>query len=171
MSWWPNLLRRARLRNLTDDVVQHARVETCDADVKDNVERWQDDGFAAHPVDGQGLVLNVMGHTIVVRMDHLGERPVLQPYEVSVWHKEGHKITLKNDGVVEATCTTLLVSATKEVSITAPKVVLSGDLTVQGTVTGSNDVVGGGKSLKGHTHKYIDVSDAGPANSMTEPPK
>jgi phage baseplate assembly protein V len=166
MSWIDNLLRRSRLRGLVEGPVQRARVETHDADAKDNAERWQDYGFAAHPVDGQGLSLNWKGHTIVLRMDRLGERPELQAYEVSVWHKDGHKLTLKEDGVIEIDCKTLAINASSGVTMTTPKVSMSGDLEVAGTATAqvavnaptvkaANSLKVAGKEMGGHTHGSI----------------
>ena len=45
--------------------------------------------------------MHVDGHTVVLRMDRLAERPQLAAHEVCVWHKEGHSITLKAGGVIE----------------------------------------------------------------------
>lgn len=41
---------------------------------------------------------------------------------------------------------------------------ITGDVQATGTVTGSNDVVGGGKSLKGHTHPDPQGGNTGPPN-------
>jgi phage gp45-like len=159
MMTWSDLLRRAGLRSLAEAAVQRVRVEVHGADAKDNAERWQDYGFAAHPVDGQGLVLHVAGHTIVLRMDRLGERPPLQPYDVSVWHKEGHCVTLKAGRLVQVDCDQLTINASTGVTITTPAVSMSGNLIVSGTATGVVDVVGGGKSLKGHVHTSAPAGD------------
>ena len=59
MTWWSNLLRRARMRGLVEGLVQRLRVEALDDDAKDDAERWQDYGFAGNPGEGQGLVINV----------------------------------------------------------------------------------------------------------------
>lgn len=108
MSILGDLLRRARLRGLKEGKVQTVRAESLENQAHDDAERWQDYGFAANPGDGQGLVLHVGGHTIVLRMDRIGERPQLGAGEVSVWHKEGHRITLKAGGVVEFTGTRMV---------------------------------------------------------------
>lgn len=115
-------LVRTRMRGLKEGTVQRVRVEASDIDGKDDVERFQDYGFAANPVYGQGLSLHIGGHTITLRMDRLAERPQLAPYEVSVWHKEGHHVTLRNGKVVEVECATLRVNATTEVEFLTPKV-------------------------------------------------
>lgn len=97
MSIWT---RRARLRGLKEGTVQRVRAESLENQAHDDAERYQDYGFAANPVDGQGLVMHVDGHTVVVRMDRLADRPRLGAHEVSVWHKDGHKITLKSGGAI-----------------------------------------------------------------------
>lgn len=114
-------LQRARLRGLVEGLVQRARIEATDADGKDDAERFQDYGIAANPGDGQGLILHIGGHTIILRMDRLAERPKLAPYEVCVWHKEGHKVTLRSGKVVDVECTKLNVTATDEVQFITPK--------------------------------------------------
>jgi phage gp45-like len=113
-------LRRARLRGLIEGLVQRARVEATEADAKDDAERFQDYGYASNPGDGQGLVLHVGGHTIVLRMDRLAERPHLAPYEVCIWHKEGHSVTLKAGKVVQVDCNKLVVNAAEEVDFITP---------------------------------------------------
>ncbi|MEY2689820.1 MAG: hypothetical protein RL375_4019 [Pseudomonadota bacterium] len=125
MGWMSNLLRRARLRGLKDGAVQVARTEALEGDAKDEAERWQDYGFAANPVDGQGLVINWAGHTVVLRMDRITERPAMAPYDVAIWHKEGHQVRLKAGKVVEVTCDHLVVNAAQDVTITSPVVTIT----------------------------------------------
>jgi phage baseplate assembly protein V len=149
-----NLLRRARLRGLSEGKVQTARAESLEGDARDAAERWQDYGFAANPIDGQGLVIHAGGHTIVLRMDRIAERPQLAAHEVCVWHKDGHKITLKAGGVIEVQCTTLSVAATA-VNINASTTAISGNLTVGGAVVATGNVTGAGKSLATHTHTNV----------------
>lgn len=111
------MLRRARMRSLKEGQVQTVRTEATEADTKDGVERHQDYGFAGNPVEGQGLILHIDGHTIVVRKDRLAERPQLAAYEVSVWHKEGHKVTLKDGKLIEVECDDFVLKASKSVKI------------------------------------------------------
>jgi phage baseplate assembly protein V len=64
---------------------------------------------------------------------------------------EGHVLTAELPGgsTVNVTCDQL--NLTGDAAITG-NVAIDGDLTVTGTVTAETDVVGGGKSLKGHKH-------------------
>lgn len=164
-------LRRARIRGLKEGQVQRGRSEATENDVKDDAERFQDYGLAANPVDGQGLVLTVDGHTIIVRMDRLAERPQLAAYEVAVWHKEGHKITLKDGKLIQVDCDTYRVNAAVKVEYNTPLVTNSGsmtnagNMTAQGRVTGVAGVTAAGKALDGHTHPDITSGgNTGPNN-------
>ncbi len=174
------LLRRSRLRGLVEGLVQRVRAESLEHDAKDDAERFQDYGFTANAVDGQGLVLNVGGHTIVLRMDRLAERPQLPAYEVAVWHREGHMVRLKAGKVVQISCDHLVVDAAADVVINSPSVTVNAstgvtlatpqvtateDVTVGGTATAAVDVVAAGISLVGHTHGNV---DNGPG--FTHPP-
>ncbi len=148
---WGALLRRARIRSLKEGLVQIARVEQTENDSKDGAERWQDYGFAANVVEGQGLVINAGGHTIVIRMDRIAERPQLPAYEVRVWHKDGHHVALKAGKLVEVNCDTFRVNAAVKVELNTPAVTASGTLGVTARVT-AGGVTAAGKQLDGHTH-------------------
>jgi len=119
-------LRRARLRGLIEGLVQKVRVEATENDAKDAAERFQDYGLATNPVEGQGLVLHVDGHTLVLRMDRLAGRPQLAAYEVSLYHKEGHNITLKAGGVVEVNGTRLVANMSEAVELNTPSLTHNG---------------------------------------------
>lgn len=110
-------IRRASFRGLVEALVQRVRGDAMENDAKENVERFQDYGFAANPVDGQGLKIDWQGHTVVLRMDRLAERPRLAAYEVSVWHKEGHHITLREGRLVECECDDFVLKASNSVRI------------------------------------------------------
>lgn len=166
MSWLANLVRRARLRGLADGKVQTARAESLENQAHDAAERHQDYGFAAHPVDGQGLVMHLDGHTLVLRLDRIAERPGLQPFEVAVWHHEGHMVKLKAGRVVEVTCDRLIVNATTDVTINTPLMTVNAsdhvelatplvhatqDLQVDGTATVDGDLTANSNAQVGGT--------------------
>lgn len=54
---------------------------------------------------------------------------------------------------------TAAITAPGGLTITGP-VTINGDATVTGTITGQTDVVGGGKSLKSHTHTGVTAGSA-----------
>lgn len=162
MSWagaLSDILRRARLRGLQEGQIQRARAEAFGDKAHDDAERFNDYGFKAHPVDGQGLILNVGGMTIVLRMDRLAESPELAPYEVALWHREGHMVRLMADRRIEVQgCTEVVVNATSKVTLNAPETEINGNLTVSGntSIAGNLNVTSGatinGRSFMGHTH-------------------
>ncbi|MBU9260499.1 phage baseplate assembly protein [Burkholderia multivorans] len=130
-----NMLRRALMRGLKEGPVQEVAVQVFDTSGRENAERWQDYGFAGNPGDGQGLVIEVGGHTVVMRLDRIDSRPRLKVGEVAVWHKEGHKILLTDGGTVRVECTTYQVAcdtyqvdAKTGVDLNTPKVVASAAL-------------------------------------------
>ncbi len=145
------MLRRVRIRGLKEGLVQRARADAYDTDARDGAERFQDYGFAAQPVDGQGLKLEVGGHTIILRMDRLAERPQLGAYEVAVWHKEGHKIVLKAGGLVEVTCDLFKVNGNFQCTGNGT---FAGNLTAP-YVIGTINVTFGGISGIGHHHGNV----------------
>lgn len=171
-----NLLRRARIRGLKEGPVQTARAESLEGDAKDEAERWQDYGFAANVVDGQGLVINAGGHTIIIRMDRVAERPRLAAHEVCVWHKEGHKVTLRAGKLVEVACDTLRVNAAVKVELNTPLLSVTGNVQVGGSLavagpsacTGRITATGltlAGKVIEGHTHPDLTSGgNTGPNN-------
>jgi phage baseplate assembly protein V len=159
MSLW-NLLRRVRIRNLREGLVQTGHVIGFDEDARDDAERFQDYGFAANPVDGEGLRLEVGGHTIIVRMDRIADRPQLAAHEVCVWHKDGHSVTLRAGRVVDVVCDQLNIAASAGVTITTPTLEVVGDQSVSGkataqSVVGQSDVSIGTNSLKAHDHGNV----------------
>ena len=160
MNWWGDLLRRARIRSVKEGKVQTARTEATENDSKDDAERWQDYGFAGNPGDGQGLVINAGGHTIVLRLDRIAERPQLAVYEVAVWHKEGHMVRLREGRVVQVDCDQFVVNASAGISFNTPTVNASGDfvaaLTVQApTINAATSLKVAGKEMSAHTHLNV----------------
>lgn len=149
-------LRRARIRGLREGLVQAGKADALENDAKDAAERFQDYGFAANPVDGQGLVITVGGHTMVLRVDRLAERPRLAAYEVSLWHKEGHSVTLKAGKLVEVNCDTFRVNAAVKVELSTPLVAMSAKATVGDTLgvvngfSGSNMILTGYAQIQGY---------------------
>jgi phage gp45-like len=151
MSWWENLLRRARLRGLKEGGVQTVRAEALEHDAKDDCERWQDYGFAGNPGDGQGLVQNAGGHTLVVRMDRIAERPQLAPLEVIVWHSEAHYIKMKAGRIIEIVCDQLTINASSGIALNTPVVTASAKVQAQ-QVEAATSLKVATKEVLGHNH-------------------
>lgn len=157
-GWIGALLRRARMRGLREGLVQTVRVEALEHEAHDDAERWQDYGFAGNPVDGQGLKISFGGHTVVLRLDRIAERPQLAAFEVAVWHKEGHMVRLRDGGLVQVDCQRLVINASASVAINSPEVTMSGDLSAAGRASAA-DVVAtsslkvAGKEMHEHRHR------------------
>jgi phage baseplate assembly protein V len=71
--------------------------------------------------------------------------------EVAIYTDQGDSIVIRRGGTIE-------INAATEVQVTSPLATFSGNatfagnVTVSGTLTATTDVIGGGKSLKTHTH-------------------
>lgn len=157
-----NLVGMGVLRS-TDDAkeIQLSRVDLLDDESRE-VERLQNYGFTSVPMDGaEGLVIFLDGRRdnglAIVVDDRRYRLQSLQNGEVAVFDHQGSKILLRADGSIA------LTPASGEVEIT-------GDLTVSGTVTATTDVVGGGKSLKTHTHSVAGTVAAAPGPVVFVPP-
>jgi phage baseplate assembly protein V len=157
MEMLENLLRWVRVRSLKEGRMQTGRVEGLPNDARDDAQRPQDYGFAGQPVSGEGLKLEIGGHTVVIRLDRITERPELAEYEVAVWHKEGHTIKLKTNGVVEVTCTTLAVAASAAITMASPAVTInSAAVAINGASLKHNGVNVGST----HTHGGVQAGGA-----------
>lgn len=160
-----NLLRWVRVRGLAEGKMQVGRVEGLPNDARDAVQRPQDYGFAGNPIGGEGLRLEMGGHTVIIRLDRLAERPQLEPYEVAVWHKEGHMIRLRAGKLVQVDCDRLVVNAAQGVDFNTPMVKTSDAITVgttlvaatsvgSPTVVASQSLVVAGAEMRQHRHYY-----------------
>lgn len=149
-SW----MRWVKVRGLREGKFQAGRTEGFEGDVRDNAQRPQDYGFAANAVDGEGLKLEVGGHTVIIRMDRTAERPQLPAYEVAVWHKEGHMVRLKAGRIVQVDCDQFIVNASTGVALNTPMVTASQGLTAQ-TAAAATSLKVGGKEVAGHTHGNV----------------
>lgn len=149
-----NLMRWVRVRGLKEGKFQQGRVEGFDSDVRDDAQRPQDYGFAANPVAGEGLKIEVGGHTVIIRVDRTEERPQLAAYEVAVWHKEGHMVRLKDGRIVQVDCDQFIVNASSGVSLNTPMVTASQGISSQSVAAVSSLKVAN-KEVNGHGHANV----------------
>lgn len=155
-----NLMRWVRVRGLTEGRMQKGRVEGLENDARDDAQRPQDYGFAANAVAGEGLKLEIGGHTVIIRLDRTAERPRLAAYEVSVWHKEGHNVTLRAGKIIEANCDIFRVNAAVKVELNTPTVNASNTIVAATKVQAPTVAAGGsltvaGKEVAGHSHGNV----------------
>jgi phage gp45-like len=121
-----DMLKLVRLRGFNATPIQSGRVEAHGSKAADDAMRIEDYGFSARAVDGQGLAINAGGFTVVLRMDRLEGKPSLAPFEVCVWHKDGHKITLGAGGNVTVDCVDFVVNASGSAKINSPSLTHNG---------------------------------------------
>lgn len=124
--------------------MQLVQVVLSEGETRDEVERPQNYGFSSVPLDGAEAVVVFVGgrrdHGLAIAVDDRRYRiRNLESGEVAVYDRTGSKIVLKANGDIELTPS----------SGTAKFV---GDVSVTGTLTATTDVIGGGKSLKTHSH-------------------
>lgn len=163
-----NMVARAVLR-VADDAkkIQIVQVDLLDGETRDDLERFQNYGFTSAPSEGaEAVVLFVGGrrdHGLAIAVDDRRYRFMnLQDGEVAVYNRFGASIVLKASGEIEVT------PKTGEVLRIAGSLEVQGDIDSTGTVTGSTDVVGGGKSLKLHTHSAtLTVAGTSPSGPVT----
>jgi len=164
------MIRRARMRAQQDSgAVQKVRVDVNDTFGRDDVERLQDYGFSARPSAGEGIVIEVGGHLLVLRMDQTASRPKLELDEVSVWHKEGHSVTLKagkkivvDCDIYEVNTQTYIVNAATSAAFNTPTVTASAALasqTINVEGTGMIDGVNVGEHDHGNVQQGLDRTD------------
>lgn len=134
-----NMVSRAVVRLVDDSLkVQNLQLNLLDEETRGGVERIQNYGFTSVPLDGAEAVALAVGgkrdHLLVVAVEDRRYRlKGLADGEVAVYDHTGSKVVFKANGDIQI-------------------VPSSGNVTVTGTLTASVDVVGGGKSLKNHTH-------------------
>lgn len=122
---------------------------------RDDIEHPQEYGHASVPLEGAETIAGFYGgnkdHGSVLRVFDKRYHPRdLEPGESCIYNHEGTRVNLRNGGIVE-------IIAGTEVTITVPKLTISGDLEVHGNITdnkGSNT-----RTVKGmrdvynvHTH-------------------
>lgn len=161
-----NMVARAVVK-LADDgkALQELQLSVLAGEVRDGVERFQNYGFTSVPEAGaEAIVIFVGGkreHGLAIAVDDRRYRNRnLESGEVAIYNHTGAKIVMKSNGDIEAT------------PKAGQKFKVVGDAEVSGTLTAQTDVVGGGKSLKNHTHSLalpatVSITTIGSATTQT----
>lgn len=156
-----NIFRQGRLGRLNDKHdTQVAQVELFADEVVDEVERIQNYGFTSLPTEGGVYAIPMGGkgnQLIIVAINDDKTRLRILPGEVAIYHAEGHHVVLKEGGVIEANCTTLIATAessatikTASATIDSPETKMTGNAEVVGNLTiGGGIGMGGAKPVKG----------------------
>lgn len=148
------MVSRAVVRLVNDATrTQNMQIEILKGEVYSAIERLQEYGFSSVPQEGaEAIVLSLNGDrghgVVIVAADKRYRLTGLEAGEVALHDDQGQMIVIKRDGI----------------EITAQNVTVNSDMTVNGTITATTDVIGGGKSLKLHTH-----TSAAPGLPMSAP--
>lgn len=118
-------------------------------EVRDQAEHFQHYGFTSVPLPGaEGIALAVGGstdHAVLVNIDDRRYRKRdLLPGETCIYTRWGDYILIREGEIV-------IRHATK-VTVDAPLVHFTGNVTVAGSVVATGDVIGQGTSLHTHVH-------------------
>jgi len=161
-----NMVARAVLSAIDDaKKLQSVQAKLLTEETRADLERFQQYGFTGVPLVGAEAIIlfpnGIREGGVVICVDDRRYRLVgLEEGEVAMYNNAGAKSVFKADGSIETTSpvktkTTapiVEVIASTKITMTTPLVEASGDMTVAGTLTATTDVIGGGKSLKLHTH-------------------
>lgn len=147
-----NTVARAVIKNVDDSTkVQLLQLGVLDNETRDDVEFFGQYGFTSNPPDDTEAVVICVGgrrdHPLAIGTENRQYRiRNLERGEVAVYNDTGAKIVFKANGDIEVT-----PKSGQKLRL-AGDMVVTGNLDASGTITGTTDVVGGGKSLKTHTH-------------------
>lgn len=130
--------------------VQRINAEALAGEQLQDVELMQQFGFTSAPPDGAQLVVLPLGGrtsaAVIVATEHGSYRLQLgNQGECAIYNEWGDLVHLKKDRSIR-------VVAGVKVRVEAPLAEFTGNVTVAGTLTATTDVIGGGKSLKTHSH-------------------
>lgn len=151
-----NVVGRGVVESVDDSQeIQEIQIEALDGEIRDEVERFQNYGFTSRPREGAEFAFISVGgrreHTLAIAVDDRRYRVRnLESGEVAVYNDTGAKVVFKANGDIEVT------------PKPGQKLKIASDVEVTGTLTASVDVVGGGKSLKTHTHSVSGSNGSGP---------
>jgi phage baseplate assembly protein V len=145
------------------DGLQRSQVTLLAGEVRDNVERLQQYGISAVPLDGADVLVVCVGgnrdHPVIIGVDDRRHRPTgLQPGDVCIYsYQTGHKILLKADRKIEIECDEISIKADTKITLEAPLVQVTGALDVNGDIrdraaSGGMSMNGMRADYNGHTH-------------------
>lgn len=161
-----NMLARAVVELVNDSgKLQLLQITALADETLDGVEHFQPFGFTSRaPAGAEAILASLSGYRgkpVVLMVTDRRFRPAgLEDGESMLFDKTGSMVHLKADGTIEITPS-------------GGEITIDGDVNVTGTLTATTDVVGGGISLKNHTHPFVDIDTAaGGAGgaSETDPP-
>lgn len=135
---------------------------------RENIEHMEPYGFTSEPFLDEvpdalmGFFDDNCQHGVVIAVSDRRYRIVnMKQGEVAIYDDKGRHVYIKRggieiDGVSDPitikTAGNVTIKAGGTCTIDAPQAIVTGNLTVKGSITSAGDVSGGGISLDGHTH-------------------
>lgn len=152
---------RGIIRLVDDSLgIQQAQVALLADELRDQVERFQQYGLTSVPHEGaEGIFLSVGGsrdHGIVIAVDDRRYRlKGLEKGEVALYDSQGQKLHFKQDGKIDVlalaevavSAPEVKITATTKVTMTTPKLAVSGVIEAGGDIT--DKIATGGRSMAG----------------------
>lgn len=152
-----NMVARAVVDTIDDEKkIQLLQLKLLSGELRGEVERVQNYGFTSHPKAGAEAAVVFVGgsrdHGLVIAVDDRRYRlKNLESGEVAVYDHTGSTLVMKANGDIEVAPSSGLTTLTGDLEVDGA-ISAGGNIDSAGTVTGETDVIGGGKSLKTHTH-------------------
>lgn len=159
-----------------------ARADFLADEVREDVEVFQQYGFASVPLPGaEGLTVFIGGdrsHGVTVATEDGRYRLVeMKPGEVALYTDEGDRLYFKRGRLFEIVCGSVLIKCEKSARIEVPALEVSGDLSVGGSITAGGDVSDAAGSLadvrawgKDHIHSGVTVGSGVTGAAQAVPP-
>lgn len=144
----------------SSELIQILQVRAMGDELLDNIQHFEAYGYTSNPKPGAEALLAALGgnhdHMVAVMVgDRRFRLKGLKSGEVAMYTDEGDFIHFKRGNEIHIKTTKVILDCSSAE--------FTGDVTVAKTLTAGTDVVGGGKSLKGHRH-------TGYSGSTTSPP-
>ena len=149
---------RAVVTMVTDSLQrQGLQLKVLADETADDVERFQNYGHTSVPPAGsEAIVLGIGGARaglVAIAVEDKSVRPKdLEAGDNCLYHLEGHRIILRQDGLLELEAKTVIINAAEKLTMMSPDTEIQGPLHVTGEITSDTDVKTGTTSLKGHVH-------------------
>lgn len=134
----------------------------------DDVERFQNYGHTSVPPAGsEAIVLGLGGARaglVAIAVEHKGVRPKdLEAGDNCLYHLQGHRIVLRQDGLLGFEAKTVITEAAEKTITISPDNEIQGSLHVTLNISTDADVIINGKSFLDHKHDL-------PGGGQTSPP-
>lgn len=144
---------------------QTVDVETHDGVVRGGIEVMQQFGIASMAPDGALTVVIAMGgdqgDMVALPPSCPGLRfGNLQPGEAVLYDADGNRVHLRAGGVIEVQAATKVKVSAPEVEIIAPIITITGDVTLNGTLTATGEIKSGSIPLTSHKHTGVQAGGA-----------